>query len=360
MHASLVLRIWLFVSCFLALWLPPVVKGAASMDEAHYSLHCCGAAADVFECLSALRAKLVSENIQCKQTSEASSFTLVTYDTTNTLQFAVYSFAVNSVFARLHNHSIFLAMPDNGFEFEKRDQRWNKVKVLETLIERQLQDGPNSDHYFVWLDSDLIFLDLNMSLSQLASQYPHAELIVSQDVDRLNGMVNTGAMIFRSGDWSLRFLRDWWTYTDRADGMDQHVFDQLYKQYESRQPSYCTNNGTTQNGRNESTSSTVASSTSHPTATNAEPPIEFISSCLHTKIVILPPHVLNSHIPARLHQQPSHRVLHLAGESSIVRAHVFQNAYAELCRAYTAYSTGGGQGSNSRGGEPYSGTVLHV
>jgi hypothetical protein len=356
MHVSLVLRIWLFVSCFLALWLPPVVKGAGSMDEAHYSLHCCRAAADVFECLSALRAKLVSENIQYNnQTSEASSFTLVTYDTTNTLQFAAYSFAVNSVFARLHNHSIFLAMPDNGFEFEKRDQRWNKVKVLETLIERQLQDGPNSDHYFVWLDSDLIFLDLNMSLSQLASQYPHAELIVSQDVDRLNGMVNTGSMIFRSSDWSLRFLRDWWTYTDRADGMDQHVFDQLYKQYESTQPSYCNNNDSVPNGGNLTISSSTTASSSPPAPTNAEPPTEFITVCLHTKIVILPPHVLNSHIPARLHQQPSHGVLHLAGESSIVRAHVFRNAYAELCRAYITCSANEGEGScNASSGSPSS------
>jgi hypothetical protein len=357
MHVRVILKLWLFVSHLLALWLPRVVKGTASINEAHYSLQCCGAAADEFECLSALRAKLVSENIQYNQTLEASSFTLVTYGTTNTLQFAVYSFAVNSVFARLHNHSFFLAMPDNGFEFEKRDQRWNKVKVLETLIERQLQDGPNSDHYFVWLDSDLIFLDLNMSLSQLVLQYPHAELVVSQDVDRLNGMVNTGSMIFRSSDWSLRFLRDWWTYTDRVDGMDQHVFDQLYKQYESGQPSYCSNNDPVLNGGDLTISSSTSASSS---STNAEPPTEFISACLRTKIVILPPHVLNSHIPARLQQQPSHRVLHLAGESSIVRAHVFMNAYAELCRAYTAYSTGGGQGSNSRGGEPYSGTVLHV
>jgi hypothetical protein len=356
MHVSLVLRIWLFVSCFPALWLPPVVKGAASIEESHYSLQCCGTAADVIGCLSALRAKLVSENIQCNQPSEASSFTLVTYDTTNTLQFAVYSFAVNSVFARLHNHSIFLAMPDNGFEFEKRDQRWNKVKVLETLIERQLQVVPNSDHYFVWLDSDLIFLDLNMSLSQLASQYPHAELIVSQDVDRLNGMVNTGAMIFRSGAWSLRFLRDWWTYTDRADGMDQHVFDQLYKQYESTQPSYCNNKDSVPNGGNLTISNSITETSSPPTQSDATRPTESTTACLRTKIVILPPHMLNSHIPAGLHQQPAHKVLHLAGESSIVRAHVFQNAYAELCRAYTTCSVNEGEGSCSASTGSPSGT----
>jgi hypothetical protein len=344
MHVSLILKLWLFVSYLLALWLPPVAKGAASINEAHYSLQCCGAAAHEFGCLSALRAKLVSEKTQCNQTSEASSFTLVAYDTTNTLPFAVYSFAVNSVFARLHNHSIFLAMADNGFEFEKRDQRWNKVKVLETLIERQLQDGPN-DHYFVWLDSDLIFLDLNMSLSQLVLQYPHAELIVSQDVDRLNGMVNTGAMIFRSGAWSLRFLRDWWTYTDRADGMDQHVFDQLYKQYKSTQPSYCNNNDSVPNGGNLTISSSITETSSPPTQSDATRPTESTTACLRTKIVILPPHVLNSHIPARLHQQPSHKVLHLAGESSIVRAHVFRNAYAELCRAYSTYGADKREGS---------------
>ena len=35
--------------------------------------------------------------------------------------------------------------------------------------------------------------------------------------------------MMKSSKWSLEFLNKWWTVVDRLSGMDQHVFDLLWK-----------------------------------------------------------------------------------------------------------------------------------
>lgn len=226
--------------------------------------------------------------------------TLISYDTTDILDYALYAFAINSAFAYHRNYDIHSTSSLGGFEYEKRDQRWNKVKIVHSII-AELVDRNVTDKYIVWMDSDLIVLNFDLDILELTVAHPQADIIASQDVEPLNGIINTGCMIIRSTNWALQFLDEWWNSTDRVDGMDQHVFDLVYKRRlaHSRE-----------------------SNTDHISAVD-----------IRTKIAILLPHVLNSQIPARVHQQVDHKVLHLAGESSIVRTHIFQSAFAELCRA---------------------------
>ena len=115
-------------------------------------------------------------------------------------------------------------------------------------------------------------------------------------------MVNTGCMIVRVSEWSRLFFREWWNATERVNGMDQHVFDLIYQRRK------------------------VASTQPGQKGTEGDH--------IESKIAILPTHALNSHIPASRHQQPHHNFLHLAGESSAVRAFIFKAAFAEVCRAH--------------------------
>eukprot|EP01032_Pedospumella_encystans_P030840 gene30840-34808_t len=187
------------------------------------------------------------------------TFTMFTYETDHIVDYSLHSFAVNSAYAVYRNYDLVLTTSKQGFEFESRDQRWNK--------------------------------------------HPVADLIISADVEPLNGMVNTGCMIVRVSSWSQTFFQEWWEATDRVNGMDQHVFDLLYRRRKNAEE-VNTANGLAHNER------------------------------IDEKIAILPTYALNSHIPASRHQEPHHNILHLAGESSVVRAHIFQKAYQEVCRAH--------------------------
>lgn len=263
-------------------------------------LKCCGE--DALACLKSLH---VSRQVTMPGLKElpATNFTMFTYETYNILDYALYSFAVNSVYALHHGYNLVSTTSENGFEFETQDQRWNKVKIMETFVTALNQAHLSDENrYLVWLDSDLIVLNFNLDLSELVAQHPQADLIISADVEPLNGMVNTGCMIVRVSEWSRRFFQEWWDATERVNGMDQHVFDLVFRR------------------RKESSAP----------PTNSGISIDEVE----TKIAILPTYALNSHIPAFKHQQPHHNILHLAGESAPVRAHIFKTAFAEVCWAY--------------------------
>lgn len=233
--------------------------------------------------------------------------TLVSYDNTDTIDYAVYAFAINSMFAFHRNYTIFATSSAGGFEYENRDQRWNKVKIIHTMLE-DLVNRNISDKLIIWMDSDLIVLNFELDFLALSRSNLLADVIVSRDVEPLNGMINTGCMIVRSTPWALAFFDEWWNSTDRVNGMDQHVFDLVYRR---------------------------RLNDIHCNKTNDSQSISDSAQCVATKIAILAPHALNSQIPARKHQEENHKVLHLAGESSIVRTHIFKLAFSDLCRAIT-------------------------
>eukprot|EP01032_Pedospumella_encystans_P012879 gene12879-14864_t len=224
---------------------------------------------------------------------------MFTYETDHIVDYALHSFAVNSAYAEYRNYDLVLTTSKQGFEFESRDQRWNKVKIMETFI-NELSKGfhtdEKEDRYLVWIDSDLIFLNFELDLSALVAQYPLANLIISADVEPLNGMVNTGCMIVRVSRWSQLFFLEWWEATDRVNGMDQHVFDLLYRRRKNTEEAN-TSNGLAPNER------------------------------IDEKIAILPTYALNSHIPASRHQEHHHNILHLAGESSVKDGIALNTAY---------------------------------
>lgn len=265
------------------LWLLQCCSVQSSVSS--WAADCCHAQ-DALECI----ANGIEEHYQSALDSIRNppaepSPLLVTYFTPGILSYSLYTYAINQMHADRHGWKLLAARPESGHEVDTNDQRWNKVHVLLQL----LLSAASSEQVLIWVDSDLIVNHLDFSFASLLAQYPSADLIVSREVNPQNGLVNTGCMLIRNTAWAREFMTQWWTAYDRADGMDQHIFDRLYHH--------------------------------HPQLACAQ------------HIALLPEEAINSRFPGLISYQNDQPVLHLAGESSFVRAAVFRAAWQLLCSA---------------------------
>ena len=153
----------------------PVLK----VSEGGVLKFCCGNAST--------SACLLEHLVLSQRTHITSTICMVSYATANILEsYAVYAFAINSAYADHHRYALHLTSPETGHEFELMDQRWNKIQIMIDYL-------TNTDcQYVVWLDADLIFLDMGMKLEQVIESYPDTDLIVSSDSKVENGVINTG------------------------------------------------------------------------------------------------------------------------------------------------------------------------
>jgi hypothetical protein len=189
------------------------------------------------------------------------------------------------IYASQNDYHFRALTPADGSEYFPEDQRWNKVKILEDALEVDKGWASHSD-YIVWLDSDLIFLDLGLSLRDVVDAYPESDMIMSADKDLSLGVANTGLVIVKNTAWSRSFLNLWWNSYNKSLGMDQHV---LTKLWESGQPD------------------------------------------IQNHITILRQDALNSAFPSWLKQQPYNQVLHLAGANKEMRQRAFQYGLKQIC-----------------------------
>jgi tetratricopeptide (TPR) repeat protein len=210
---------------------------------------------------------------------------IVTYATEDIWNYTAYSLAVNEVYAE-QNGYIMLHLDPATAKFDEYDARWNKIKILEEALHPERGWARNLD-YVMWVDADLIFLDLGLRLEQVAAEYPKADVLISAEHAGSSTLVNSGTVMVRNTRWGRQFLADWWDFGARKLFSDQEQFDLLY---ESR--------------RTE----------------------------MQQHIAILPPDALNSDPPAMTKQKPHNQILHLMGEHTHYRMKAFGSAYKEICR----------------------------
>jgi hypothetical protein len=210
------------------------------------------------------------------------------YSTANIFDYGSYSLAVNTAFAQHHGMQMRLLTPQDGANFEPHDPRWNKVQILLQALDQPTMEGTEAIEYAVWIDTDLIFLDFGLQLEGLLAEHSTFDMIFSADPVMANGVVNSGCVVARNTPWTRNFLRRWWSRFDRTQGMDQHAFSRLWEEEQ--------NDGVSEH------------------------------------IKILSTYAINSHIPSWKYQQPHHPVLHLAGESNVLRTEVFREGWQALCQ----------------------------
>ena len=226
------------------------------------------------------------------------TFAIVSYSDSNILEYSTYSLAINTIWSQINGYSIRLYTPNDSIIYDKYDSRWNKVIVVDDA----LNDWANQYDYIVWMDSDLIIIDLEMRLEYIVYQYNKADLIISKDPRIENGIVNTGMFILKNSLWSKQFIHDWWNKYDRSQGMDQHIFDKLW--YDN---------------------------------------IDYMKE----HVVLLEVDELNSRFPAWINQKDYNTVLHLAGANNQFRRESFKLALDEICYSYLQCSLSSSSPSSS-------------
>ena len=212
---------------------------------------------------------------------------MVTYATPDIWDYTAFSLAINEVYAE-HNGYIMRHLDPSTSDYDKKDARWNKVKILEEALDPDT--GWARDLNFVmWVDADLVVMDMGLRLEKVAAEYPHAHILLSAEHAGSSTLMNSGAVVVRNSEWSRKFLKAWWEYGDRNLFSDQEQFDLLYKAH-------------------------------------------VLDWDLEKYVAVLPPDALNSDPPAMTQQKPHNQVLHLMGEHTAFRVKVFSSGFKELCR----------------------------
>jgi tetratricopeptide (TPR) repeat protein len=227
---------------------------------------------------------------------------IVTFSTEHIEEYSVFAHSVNMIYAEHNNYEIQYLNPNNFPEYDPSDLRWSKVKILHDAVAGNISSWGSDIEYFMWVDSDVIFLDINLRIEDFFSRYPQAHMIMSAESAGSKTLVNTGTIMVRKSSWSEEFLAEWWgSAVDRVTLSDQERFDKIYKQ------------------RKDKTHSSSDASESEE------------SYFMEDAIVVLPPDTINSEPPAKFRQLPNNPVLHLMGESNEFRTHVFRTALMTLC-----------------------------
>ena len=277
--------------------------------------------------------------------NNGASFAVLQYMTPNLHNYGAYALACTALYCEQRGYRLLLyndtdvlalvnvaAQESLSLEYDdvqdpRRDQRWTKVWLLHDNMRRILRDteevsrtcvesGAEGANYLVWMDSDLIVLDMHTSLARYTLSFPQAHLIISHDFKAEHGLVNSGFFIMRVSEWSLAFLKKWWgNATDRSRMADQGVFTAIYEELTAA------NRGQRRRG--------------------AESPcmqggVCDISWNIEEIITILEPHALNSQFPAWYLLHNSHQVLHLAGVLDVYRRVVFRAALRTICDTINA------------------------
>ena len=221
--------------------------------------------------------------------NQTSGVLLVSYMNNKIAEYGAWNAAVNSHYAArmqyqykmYFNH--FQGIPNNV-----SDVRWYKVLLVLSLMKAYSHEYD----YIVWLDSDLIMLDLNFDLLSVVNTSGNASIIASYDTKPENGIMNSGLMIFKVSNWTINFLTFWWNNYDKDVLSDQGAFTDMYHQ-------------------------------------------DVLNGTSSKYISLLPPHALNSVFPAYKNQLIDHQVLHLAGLDDELRKYIFQSAYENICNEST-------------------------
>jgi hypothetical protein len=224
---------------------------------------------------------------------------LLTRATPDIFDYASYSYFLQAAYANHNGYALLPLLPDS----DRPDYiRFRKLVPLSDALRGIAADCD----YLVWLDAgnikfvlfafrhsiahallDIVILDFAMRIEKVAAEYPKAHMIVSADV---SSPVNSGFIIFRNTPWSLRFIEEWLAVREKAPKAftDQMGFDYMYRKLTAEEKS---------------------------------------------KFAILRPDALNSDAPPMGRQLPHNQVLHLAAESSAMRANVFRRGAREVCAA---------------------------
>lgn len=105
----------------------------------------------------------------------------------------------------------------------KRHAQWDKIQCV-------MQNLPEYD-YIVWIDSDAIFNNFNISIINLINNNKEYDALFCSDVCYSEGqnhlLVNTGVMIFKNTEWSFDILDKVWNSVGEyaIENLNKHSYE---------------------------------------------------------------------------------------------------------------------------------------
>lgn len=106
---------------------------------------------------------------------------VITSATKNIFSYAKFAVSVNFMYAQWRNyHYSFIEENPQAVDFDAKydkDSRWNKVQYL---LEH-LETSEPTTKYIMWLDADLIVVNVDFNVQGLFAQYPDAHVLMSKD-----------------------------------------------------------------------------------------------------------------------------------------------------------------------------------
>lgn len=272
------------ISWFIAIFLSVLAIVACGISL-EFPPQCC----DVREDMNQLKSCTLTTSV----TSDFKDICLVTYATSEIDNYSIFSIAVNRYYAFIRRYPFYVVNSTWLVDFDSFDSRWNKVMVALYMLDNHSYECS----YVMWLDADLIVMNMEFEIEALLSSNSSNDINmwISRDVDIRNGICNSGSFIFKNSEWSVLFLRKWWSLFDRSSGMDQHALDMLFRD-------------------------------------------NFMDVYSHS--VLFAPEIMNSIIPAWRYQSVDHSFLHLAGSSNRARQRVFERAFEVICTSVVEKKNG--------------------
>jgi len=70
--------------------------------------------------------------------------------------------------------------PLSNSEYDNHDQRWNRVKIIENAID-PVNGFLKDMEYIIWIDADLIFINLDYNLIDIINANTNADIIISSE-----------------------------------------------------------------------------------------------------------------------------------------------------------------------------------
>ncbi len=204
-------------------------------------------------------------------------------------EYASYSLLSNILYMKLHDYGYIIEENiDNSSKFKDDYEYYRKLApILESLIDTSTSypTVTNQCDYLVWIDADVVILDVNFKIENIINKFPKANIIMSADV---SAIANTGFIIIKNNKWSINFLHNWYNQRLKTNYIsDQNGFEIVYN-------------------------------------------INYNST--KDKIVILPPDAINSDAPPMSRQRDHNQILHLASEHNYLRKSIFYKAATEMCK----------------------------
>lgn len=150
---------------------------------------------------------------------------------------STYALAINEYYARRNGYALKIVDDDlNDDNVGDFRITWNAVKYLREA----LSTWAKKLDYVLFMESDLITLDMSLRLEQLASKHKKSNIMFIAGGVVTSTKVGSDWILVKNNEWTMDLLDDWWNYRDRTTMSDVDVFEDYHKMHEEEISDYIT------------------------------------------------------------------------------------------------------------------------